>query len=82
MLQLELGQDLEARIAEEAQAQGITPNAYVRDRLVAQMPRRKFHSTLEQRQNAVRVLSTFAKDRGIDLPPGVTIKSLIEEGRP
>ncbi len=74
MLQLELGEEIEA--------QGITLDAYVRSRLVAQLPLSKFHSTLEQRENAVRVLSTFAKDRGIDLPPGVTIKSLIEEGRP
>jgi uncharacterized protein YgfB (UPF0149 family) len=81
MLQLELGEDIETRIAEKADALGISVNDFVRNQFALYLAPMRRKTTLAEREAAARELATFAKDRGIDLPIGVTIKSLLEEVR-
>jgi hypothetical protein len=81
MVQLELGEEIETGITDAARAQGISLNEFVRSRLAPHLLPSRRTSTLEERQAAVKELRTFARDRGIDLAPGVTIKSLLEEVR-
>jgi hypothetical protein len=85
MLQLELGPEIEVRIADAARTRGISVNDYVREKLDPQLPGQSsqpvFKSTLEERLQAVKELSTFAKDRGIniELPEGMSIRDYIRE---
>jgi len=81
MVQLELGEEIEAGITDAARAQGVSLNEFVRSRLAPHLLPLRRTSTLEERQAAAKELSTFARDRGINLAPGVTIKSLLEEVR-
>jgi len=81
MVQLELGEEIEAGITDAARSQGVSLDEFVRSRLAPYVSLSGKTSTLERRQEAVKKLATFAKDRGIDLAPGVTIKSLLEEVR-
>jgi predicted DNA-binding protein len=83
MLQLELGEEIEGRLHEAAKEQGVTVDTYVRERIVAQLSDTGpvDDATLERQREAIRELSTFAKDRGIDvkLPSGMSVREYISE---
>lgn len=83
MLQIELGEELEARVTGEAKQLGISVDAYVRTRLVSELPESTEldAATVERRRRAAEELKTFARDHNIrfELPEGMTWREYIRE---
>ncbi len=88
MLQLELGQDIEARVLEQADHLGISVDVYVKSRLLSGLPESDLPEkvefdaeTVERRKRAAKKLATFAEDHGIhiEIPEGMSLREYIRD---
>jgi hypothetical protein len=80
MVQVELGNELETRLEQAAQSQGVSVTAYVQQLLESDLKRKTGAVTPEQRE-AVEALRTFAARHKFRLGPDLTLRDLIDEGR-
>ncbi len=88
MLQIELGQDIESRVAEQASHLGVSVDVYVKTRLISELPESKLPEraeldaeTVERRKRAAKELATFAEDHGIniEIPEGMSLREYIRD---
>ncbi len=81
MVQVELGEELESRLADAARECGLSVDGYIRSCVEAKLPRHQRPGTLEQQQQAAKQLSTFARDRNIniEIPEGMSMREYIRE---
>jgi len=81
MVQLELGEDIESRLLEAARNSGVSVDGYVQSCVAAKLPRKHTPKSLDEQRQAVKELSTFAKDRNIniEIPGGTSMRDYIAE---
>jgi hypothetical protein len=88
MLQIELGQEVEARVLEQAGHLGVSVDVYVKTRLISELPESESPErveldaeTVERRKRAAKELATFAEDRGIhiEIPEGMSLREYIRD---